>query len=98
MQLQDLLTTRELEEEHLPEMKKTLEGYAKTALSSKVMLIICYFYNSHLMPIILDKGHKSNWPIESLQRDLEGISATINNIKKREMRFAGLSYLFIIRI
>ncbi|XP_045026109.1 uncharacterized protein LOC123470196 isoform X1 [Daphnia magna] len=67
-QLQDILTARDLKEDDLPEIKKVLEGHAKTALANK--------------------GQKSNWPVENLQRELEGISATMNNIKKREMRFA----------
>ena len=40
--------------------------------------------------IYLDRTPKADWPLENLQRELEGVTCTMKHIQGREMRAAGI--------
>lgn len=42
------------------------------------------------LPISDKRLNFSSWPLQNLQRELEGISLAIKSLQEREMRFAGI--------
>ena len=48
--------------------------------------------------MLLDKTPNSNWPVENLQRELEGVSGTMKHIQGREMRAAGIEIVHYLPV